>query len=118
MNETVTTVSSQAAAGAAVISATSESQGSRFSQRMTRLVLELVRPSDHLGFDSSAAAGISGGGVAERGVKIHIVARPAHTLKKEKLIESVGGMRIMDDVGIRIHKLKHLKFHGKMLLAE
>ena len=24
----------------------------------------------------------------------------------------------MDDVGIRIHKLKHLKLHGKMLLAD
>ena len=24
----------------------------------------------------------------------------------------------MDDVGIKIHKLKHLKLHGKMLLAD
>jgi len=24
----------------------------------------------------------------------------------------------MDDVGIKIHKLKHLRLHGKMLLAE
>jgi len=54
----------------------------------------------------------------ERGVKVHIMARPPHTLKKDKLIEGVGGMRIMDDVGIKIHKLKHLKLHGKMLLAD
>jgi len=54
----------------------------------------------------------------ERGVKIHVMARPPHTLKKEKLIEGVGGMRIMNDVGIKIHKLKHLKLHGKMLLAD
>jgi phosphatidylserine/phosphatidylglycerophosphate/cardiolipin synthase-like enzyme len=54
----------------------------------------------------------------ERGVKIHVMARPAHTLKKEKLIEGVGGLRIMDDVGIKIHKLKHLKLHGKMLLRD
>jgi phosphatidylserine/phosphatidylglycerophosphate/cardiolipin synthase-like enzyme len=46
------------------------------------------------------------------------MARPPHTLKKDKLIEGVGGMRIMDDVGIKIHKLKHLKLHGKMLLAD
>jgi phosphatidylserine/phosphatidylglycerophosphate/cardiolipin synthase-like enzyme len=39
-------------------------------------------------------------------------------LKKEKLVEGVGGLRIMDDVGIKIHKLKHLKLHGKMLLAD
>lgn len=54
----------------------------------------------------------------ERGVKVHVLARPAHTLKFEKLIEGVGGLRIMDDVGIKIHKLKHLKLHGKMLLAD
>ena len=24
----------------------------------------------------------------------------------------------MDDIGIKIHKLKHLKLHGKMLLAD
>jgi phosphatidylserine/phosphatidylglycerophosphate/cardiolipin synthase-like enzyme len=54
----------------------------------------------------------------ERGVKVHVLARPAHTLKVEKLIEGVSGLRIMDDVGIKIHKLKHLKLHGKMLLAD
>ncbi len=55
---------------------------------------------------------------ARRGVKVHVMARPAHTLKREKLVEGVGGLRIMDDVGIKIHKLKHLKLHGKMLLAD
>ena len=54
----------------------------------------------------------------ERGVKIHLMARPPHALKKEKIIEGIGGLRIMDDVGIKIHKLKHLKLHGKMLLAD
>ena len=53
-----------------------------------------------------------------RGVKIHLMARPPHSLKKEKIIEGVGGLRIMDDVGIKIHKLQHLKLHGKMLLAD
>jgi cardiolipin synthase len=55
---------------------------------------------------------------AQRGVKVHVMARPPHTLKKEKLVEGVGGLRIMDDVGIKIHKLKGLKLHGKMLLAD
>jgi phosphatidylserine/phosphatidylglycerophosphate/cardiolipin synthase-like enzyme len=53
-----------------------------------------------------------------RGVKVQIMARPPHTLKKEKLVEGVGGLRIMDDVGIEIHKLRHLKLHAKMLLAD
>jgi cardiolipin synthase A/B len=55
---------------------------------------------------------------ARRGVKIHVMARPPHTLKKEKLVEGVGGIRILDDVGVKVHKLKHLKLHAKMLLAD
>jgi cardiolipin synthase A/B len=54
----------------------------------------------------------------ERGVKIHVMARPPHTLKAAKLEEGVGGLRVMNDVGIKIHKLKHIKLHGKMLLAD
>lgn len=55
---------------------------------------------------------------ASRGVKVHVMARPPHSLKTDKLLEGVGGLRIMDDVGIKIHKLKFLKLHGKMLLAD
>ena len=55
---------------------------------------------------------------ARRGVKIHVMARPPHTLKKEKLVEGVGGIRILNDVGVKVHKLKHLKLHAKMLLAD
>jgi phosphatidylserine/phosphatidylglycerophosphate/cardiolipin synthase-like enzyme len=54
----------------------------------------------------------------ERGVKIHIMARPPHTLKKDKLLEGVSGLRMMHDVGIKVHTLKHLKLHAKMLLAD
>jgi cardiolipin synthase A/B len=53
-----------------------------------------------------------------RGVKVHVMARAPHKLKKEKLNEGVSGLRIMDDVGIKVHKLQHLKLHGKMLLAD
>jgi phosphatidylserine/phosphatidylglycerophosphate/cardiolipin synthase-like enzyme len=55
---------------------------------------------------------------ARRGVKVHLMARPAHTLKEDQLIEGVGGLRILHDVGIKIHKLKHLKLHAKMILAD
>lgn len=54
----------------------------------------------------------------ERDVKVHVLARPAHQLKLKKLIEGVEGIRIMDDVGIKIRRLKHLKLHGKVLLAD
>ena len=55
---------------------------------------------------------------ARRGVKVDVMARPPHTLSREKLVEGVGGLRIMDDMGVKIHKLKHLRLHGKMLLAD
>jgi cardiolipin synthase A/B len=54
----------------------------------------------------------------QRGVKIHVLARPPHKLKKAKLVEAVGGMRIMGDVGIKVHKLKGLKLHAKLLFAD
>ncbi len=53
-----------------------------------------------------------------RGVKVHALARPPHKLKKQKLVEAVGGMRIMDDVGIKVHRLKGLKLHAKLLFAD
>ncbi len=53
-----------------------------------------------------------------RGVKIHLMARPPHKIKKDKLIEAVGGLRILADVGVKVHKLQHLKLHGKMLLGD
>lgn len=55
---------------------------------------------------------------ARRGVKVHVLAKPPHTLKADKLIEGVGGLRILQDVGVKVHTLKHLKLHGKMLLAD
>jgi len=55
---------------------------------------------------------------ARRGVKVRVMARPPHRLEDEKLLKSITGLRIMDDVGIRIRKLKHLKLHGKMVLAD
>jgi cardiolipin synthase A/B len=53
-----------------------------------------------------------------RGVKLHVLARPPHTLKKDKLVEGVGGLRIMHDVGAKVHTLKGLKLHAKMILAD
>jgi cardiolipin synthase len=53
-----------------------------------------------------------------RGVKIHIMARPPHKLKKDKLIEGVSGLRSLQDIGVKIHKLKHIKLHAKLILAD
>ncbi len=53
-----------------------------------------------------------------RGVKVHVMARPSHKLKKDKLSEGVSGLRTLEDVGVKIRKLKHLKLHAKLLLAD
>jgi cardiolipin synthase len=53
-----------------------------------------------------------------RGVKVRVMAPPPHTLKPRKLGEGVGGLRIMDDVGIAVHKLKRLKLHAKVMVAD
>ena len=55
---------------------------------------------------------------ATRGVKVHILAKPPHSLKADKLIEGVGGLRILQDVGAKVHTMKHLKLHAKMMLAD
>jgi len=53
-----------------------------------------------------------------RGVKVRVLAKPPHSLKPDKLIEGVGGLRILQDVGAKVHTLKHLKLHAKMFLAD
>lgn len=53
-----------------------------------------------------------------RGVSVHVMTRPPHKLKKAKLSEGVAGLRILQDVGVKVHKLKHLKLHAKLLLAD
>ena len=46
------------------------------------------------------------------------MARPPHKLKKEKLVEGVSGLRSLQDLGVKIHKLKHIKLHAKLILAD
>lgn len=53
-----------------------------------------------------------------RGVKVRVLTRPSHSLRPEKLVEGLGDLRIMRDVGISIHRLKHQQLHSKVLLAD
>ena len=53
-----------------------------------------------------------------RGVRVHLMSLPPHALKEKKVLEGVAGLRVMHDVGIKIHKLKGLHLHAKMLLAD
>ena len=53
-----------------------------------------------------------------RGVKVHIMSPPPHALKKEKIVEGIGALNVMHDVGIKIHRLRNLDLHAKLLLAD
>jgi len=53
-----------------------------------------------------------------RGVQIRVMGRPPHKLKQDKLVEGVSGLRILQDVGVKIRKLKPLKLHAKLLFAD
>jgi len=55
---------------------------------------------------------------SQRGVRIRLMSLPPHVLKERKLVEGVNGLRIMEDVGIKVHRLSGLHLHAKMLLAD
>ena len=55
---------------------------------------------------------------ARRGVKVHVMAKAPHTLKHDKLVEGVGGLRILQDSGVKVHKLKGMALHAKMFVAD
>ncbi len=53
-----------------------------------------------------------------RGVNVRLMSLPPHSLKGGKLPEGVNGLRVMEDVGIKIRKLRGLHLHAKMILAD
>jgi phosphatidylserine/phosphatidylglycerophosphate/cardiolipin synthase-like enzyme len=53
-----------------------------------------------------------------RGVRVRIMSRALHKLKRKKLFEGVSGLRIVHDVGARVRELKKLKLHGKIMIAD
>jgi phosphatidylserine/phosphatidylglycerophosphate/cardiolipin synthase-like enzyme len=55
---------------------------------------------------------------AQRGVRVRIMSRALHKLKRKKLFEGVTGLRIVHDVGAKVRMLKDLKLHGKIMIAD
>ena len=53
-----------------------------------------------------------------RGVRVRIMSRALHKLKRKKLFEGVSGLRIVHDVGAKVRMLKDLKLHGKIMIAD
>jgi len=54
----------------------------------------------------------------KRGVKVRLMSPPPHALKKEKIVEGIGALHVLHDMGIKIRRLRDLDLHAKLLLAD
>ena len=55
---------------------------------------------------------------AKRGVKVHAMALPVHSLRDFYRVEGIAGLRLLADLGIHIHKLHGLHLHAKLMIAD
>jgi phosphatidylserine/phosphatidylglycerophosphate/cardiolipin synthase-like enzyme len=53
---------------------------------------------------------------AQRGVRLHVLADLAHHFKPKKVLNGIASLRILADVGAKVHHIKGL--HAKMMLAD
>jgi phosphatidylserine/phosphatidylglycerophosphate/cardiolipin synthase-like enzyme len=54
----------------------------------------------------------------KRGVKVHATALPVHSLREFYRLDGVAGLRLLEDLGIHVHRLKHVHLHAKLILAD
>jgi len=54
----------------------------------------------------------------KRNVKVHATALPVHSLREFYILEGVAGLRLLEDLGINVHKLKGVHLHAKLILAD
>ena len=54
----------------------------------------------------------------KRHVKIHAMALPIHSLRDFYRTEGIAGLRLLQDLGIHIHKLRGLHLHAKLMIAD
>ncbi len=55
---------------------------------------------------------------AKRHVKVHAMALPIHSLRDFYRTEGIAGLRLLEDLGIHIHKLHGLHLHAKLMIAD
>lgn len=55
---------------------------------------------------------------AKRNVKVHAMALPIHSLRDFYRMEGIAGLRLLEDLGIHIHKLHGLHLHAKLIIAD
>lgn len=55
---------------------------------------------------------------AKRNVKVHAMALRIHSLRDFYRTEGIAGLRLLEDLGIHIHKLRGLHLHAKLMIAD
>ena len=55
---------------------------------------------------------------AKRDVKVHAMALRIHSLRDFYRTEGIAGLRLLEDLGIHIHKLHGLHLHAKLMIAD
>jgi phosphatidylserine/phosphatidylglycerophosphate/cardiolipin synthase-like enzyme len=53
-----------------------------------------------------------------RGVTLQLMAHAVHRMEAKEIASDVGGLRMLDDLGVQVRRLKHLRLHGNLLLAD
>jgi phosphatidylserine/phosphatidylglycerophosphate/cardiolipin synthase-like enzyme len=53
-----------------------------------------------------------------RGVALQLMAHAVHRMEAKELSSDVGGLRMLDALGVQVRRLKQLRLHGNMLLAD
>jgi phosphatidylserine/phosphatidylglycerophosphate/cardiolipin synthase-like enzyme len=53
-----------------------------------------------------------------RGVALQLIAHAVHRMEAKEITTDVGGLRMLDDLGVQVRRLKHQRLHGNMLLAD
>jgi cardiolipin synthase A/B len=53
-----------------------------------------------------------------RGVAVQLMAHAVHRMQDKEIVADVGGLRMLDDLGVQVRRLKHLRLHANLLLAD
>ena len=53
-----------------------------------------------------------------RGVVLQLMAHAVHRMEAKEIASDVGGLRMLDDLGVQVRRLKLLRLHGNLLLAD
>jgi cardiolipin synthase len=53
-----------------------------------------------------------------RGVTLQLMAHAVHRMESKEITADTGGLRMLDDLGVQVRRLKQLRLHGNMLLAD